>query len=161
MFSQDLKRLVSYSLRSFKLNSRNVEFSRSVDYNFFRFVVSLILKMVFKLDENLIKKMYFNEGNNSISSLLSNLLVFLVSRNQKEDLLVRKSNSMLKFFLRMFCLIFYQKPLYTHLVNELQTNLISVLSIKPTLLVFGCENKNVNSAFISRFLSRKLAQKYK
>ena len=161
MFSQDLKRLVSYSLKSFKLNSKNVEFSRSADYNFFRFIVCLILKMVFKFDENLLKNTYLNVSSNPSSKLFSNLLIFLISRNQKEDLLVRKSNSMLKFFLRMFCLMFYQKPLYSHLISELQVNLSAVLNSKPSLLVFGCENKNVNSAFISRFLSRKLAQKYK
>lgn len=160
-FSQDLKRLVSYSLKSFKLNSKNVEFSRSTDYNFFKFVVSLILKMVFKFDENLIKNLYFNASSSSSSELFSNLLVFLISRSQKEDLLIRKSNSMLKFFLRMFCLMFYQKPLYLHLISELQVNLSPILNSKPNLFIFGCENKNVNSAFISRFLSRKLAQKYK
>lgn len=160
-----MKRLISYSLRSFKLNYKNVEFSRSVDFNFFRFTALLILKLIFKFEEGVLKNAYFNSSGkltyNRRSSLIFNLLTFLTSRNRKEDLVIRKSTSAIKFFLRLFCLVFYQIPLYSYLANDLQSNLTSVLSVKPVLVILGCENKNVTSAFISRFLSRKLAQKYR
>ena len=51
-------------------------------------------------------------------------------------------------------------PLYNHLISSLKNNLFSLVGIKPSVVIFGCENKNVTSAFISRFLARKLAQKY-
>jgi len=35
------------------------------------------------------------------------------------------------------------------------------MNVKASVVVLGCENKNVTSVFISRFLARKLAQKYK
>lgn len=144
------------------MNTKNVEFTRSVDYNFFRFIVSLLLKLIFKFDDETLKKVYFNvNSNNRKSNLLFNLINFLVFRSRKEDLIIRKSSGTLKFFLRLFCLMFYQTPLYIHLMNDLKNNLFSMLGTRPTLLVYGCENKNVTSAFISRFLSRKLAQKYK
>lgn len=160
-----MKRLISYSLKSFRLNYKNVEFSRSVDYNFFRFTVLLILKLIFKFEEGVLKKAYLSSDSESHrtahSSLIFNLLSFLILRNRKEDLIVRKSTTVIKFFLRLFCLMFYQIPLYNYLVNDLKNNLFCVLNIRPTLVVLGCENKNVTSAFISRFLSRKLAQKYR
>ena len=162
LFSQDLKRLISYSLRSFRLNSKNVEFARSIDHTFFRFVVSLLLKLTFKMDDQLLKNLYVSGSNASRSStLISNIISFLVIRNYREDLVIRKSNNLLKFFLRLFCLSFYQIPLYNHLTSSLKNNLFSLVSIKPSVVIFGCENKNVTSAFISRFLARKLAQKYK
>lgn len=162
LFSQDLKRLISYSLKSFKLNAKNVEFVRSIDYNFFRFVVSLLLKLVFKLDENLLKRLYFNSGSdNRLANLLFNTISFLILRNRKEDLVIRKSHSLLKFFLRLFCLVFYQIPLYKNFTTDLKNNLFVIAGVKPSLLILGCENKNVTSNFISRFLARKLAQKYK
>jgi hypothetical protein len=149
-------------LKSFRLNTKNVEFVRSIDYNFFRFVVSLVLKLVFKLDESLLKRLYFNSGSNDrLADLLFNTISFLVFRNRKEDLVIRKSHNLLKFFLRLFCLVFYQIPLYKNFTSDLKSNLLSIVGVKPTLLVLGCENKNVTSNFISRFLARKLAQKYK
>lgn len=160
-----MKRLISYSLKSFKLNYKNVEFSRSTDFNFFRFTALLILKLIFKFEEGVLKNAYFK--NNTVSShgrhslLIFNLLTFLVSKNRKEDLIIRKSTSAVKFFLRLFCLTFYQIPLYNYLISDLKINLTRVLNVKPTLIILGCENKNVTSAFISRFLSRKLAQKYR
>lgn len=162
LFSQDLKRLISYSLKSFKLNTKNVEFVRSMDYNFFRFVVSLLLKLVFKLDENLLKRLYFNSGSDDrLANLLFNTISFLVLRNRKEDLVIRKSHNLLKFFLRLFCLVFYQIPLYKNFMGDLKNNLSTIVGVKPNLFILGCENKNVTSNFISRFLARKLAQKYK
>lgn len=160
-----MKRLISYSLKSFKLNYKNVEFSRSTDFNFFRFTALLILKLIFKFEDGVLKNAYFKNGINSISDrysfLIFNFLNFLLSRNRKEDLVVRKSTSAIKFFLRLFCLTFYQIPLYNYLISDLKGNLARVLNVNPTLVVLGCENKNVTSAFISRFLSRKLAQKYR
>lgn len=162
LFSQDLKRLISYSLKSFKLSTKNVEFVRSIDYNFFRFVVSLLLKLVFKLDENLLKRLYFNSSfDNRLANLLFNTISFLILRNRKEDLVIRKSYNLLKFFLRLFCLVHYQIPLYKNFIGDLKNNLSFIIGVKPSLLVLGCENKNVTSNFISRFLARKLAQKYK
>lgn len=162
LFSQDIKRLISYSLRSFKLNSKNVEFSRSVDYNFFRFVSVLVLKLIFKVDEQTLKNLSItglSATRNSV--LLDNIINFLILRNKKEDLIIKKSTNLVKFFLRLFCLTFYQTPLYKHVVNSLKNNLFFLTGSRPTIVVFGCENKNVTSAFISRFLARKLAQKYK
>lgn len=162
LFSQDLKRLISYSLRSFKLNSKNVEFTRSVDYSFFRFIVLLLLKLIFKIDGQMLKNLSISGLNvNRSSILVDNLINFLIIRNKKEDLILKKSNSLLKFFLRMFCLMFYQTSLYDHIVNSLKNNIFLIIHLKPIITVFGCENKNVTSTFISRFLSRKLAQKYK
>lgn len=162
LFSQDLKRLVSYSLRAYRLNAKNTEFARSVDYSFFRFIVSLLLKLLFKTDENLLRQIYFaNIVPNRKAILLSNIIGFLVFRSQKEDLLLKKSTSMLKFFLRLFCLMFYQIPLYNHLANELKFNLFSILKSRPYVSILGSENKNVTSNFISRFLARKLAQRYR
>lgn len=110
----------------------------------------------------MIKSLSVKGLNNSKNSILiDNIINFLIIRSTKEDLIMRKSNSLLKFFLRLFCLAFYQIPLYNHLVNSLKGNLFSLVGLKPSILVLGCENKNVTSAFISRFLSRKLAQKYK
>jgi len=162
LFSQDLKRIVSYSLRVFKISAKNVEFVRSFDYMFFRFVATLLLKLVHKLDENLLQQVYFKAGSNSRQAgLVSGVMDFLVLRGQKEDLTLKKSASLLKFFLRLFCLLFYQIPLYGYLINELRFDLFSVLGARPHVSVLGVENKNVTSSFISRFLARKLAQKYR
>jgi len=162
LFSQDLKRLISYSLKSFKMNHKNVEFSRSVDYAFFRFVVLLLLKLVFKLDDQTLRNISVPGLNvNRTSILIDNLINFLIIRNKKEDLIVKKSGSLVKFFLRFFCLTFYQIPLYKHITVSLKNNLFSLVGLRPSIMIFGCENKNVTSAFISRFLARKLAQKYK
>ena len=57
--------------------------------------------------------------------------------------------------------MFYQTPLYSHLVNDLKKKLFNIVKLQPSIVVLGCENKNVTSNFISRFLARKLAQKYK
>lgn len=160
-----MKRLISYSLKSFRLNYKNVEFSRSTDFNFFRFTALLILKLIFKFEGGILKNAYFKNSTNSVSDrysfLIFNFLNFLLSRNRKEDLVIRKSTSAVKFFLRLFCLTFYQIPLYNYLISDLKGNLARVLNVNPILVVLGCENKNVTSAFISRFLSRKLAQKYR
>jgi hypothetical protein len=161
LFSQDIKRLVSYSLKSFRLASKNVEFARSIDYNFFLFLLSLLLKLLFKLDDNSLKQVYFNNKYNRNSVLIHSILNFAILRNRREDLIVRKSATLLKFFLRTFCLMFYQTPLYNHLVGDLKRKLFNVVKLQPSIVVLGCENKNVTSNFISRFLARKLAQKYK
>lgn len=162
LFSQDLKRLVLYSLKSYKLGYKNVEFARSVDYSFFRLITLLLLKLVFKLDTKLLKDLSFNYSNTSrIPYLINNLIFFLVNRGKKEDLIIKRSNNLLKFFLRLFCLTFYQIPLYNHIINSLKNNLFLLLNTKVSVILFGCENKNVTSVFISRFLARKLAQKYK
>lgn len=161
LFSQDIKRLISYSLKSFRLTYKNVEFARSVDYNFFLFLFSLLLKLLFKLDDNSLKQIYFNSKYNRNSALINNILNFAVLRNKSEDLIARKSTTLLKFFLRTFCLMFYQTPLYSHLVNDLKKKLFNIVKLQPSIVVLGCENKNVTSNFISRFLARKLAQKYK
>jgi len=144
------------------LNTKNVEFSRSFDYLFFRFIVTLLLKLVYKLDEGLLQQVYLKDNISSRNALLiSNIVDFLILKSREEDLVLKKSNSMLKFFLRSFCLFFYQIPLYNHLVNELKSSLFRILKIRPYISVLGAENKNVTSSFISRFLARKLAQKYR
>ena len=161
LFSQDIKRLIAYSLKSFKLNTKSIEFARSTDYNFFRFLTTLILKLLFKVNENFFKYNHFTNNFDRNLLLFYNIIDFVTLRNEKEDLIIRKSNNKLKFFLRIYCLLFYQVPLYAHIVNNLKTNLFNVVKFRPEILVLGCENKNVTSNFISRFLARKLAQRYR
>lgn len=148
-------------MKCFRLNSRNVEFSRSFDQDFFSFLLVLLLKLVFKFNENSLQQLYLGNSTSRVSNILLNLISFLVLRGSKEDIVSRRLYSLLKFFLRVFSLIFYQLPLYKHLVKDLQVSLFSLSKIKPLVKILGCENKNVNSSFISRFLARKLAQKYK
>jgi len=141
---------------------KNIEFARSIDYAFFRFVVLLLLKLVFKLDGVMLRNLSTNDLNIAgVPSLINNVIAFLIDRNKKEDLIIKKSNNLLKFFLRFFCLTFYQIPLYNHIINSLKNNLFLLMNVKASVVVLGCENKNVTSVFISRFLARKLAQKYK
>ncbi len=161
LFSQDLRRLVSYSLKSFRLNFKNAEFARSTDYSFFRFLILLILKLLFKSSDKFFKYTYLKNLSDPSYTLFSSIINFLVLQNQKEDLVIRKSTHKLKFFLRLFSILFYQTPLYTHFTNTLKINIFNILKVYPKVVVFGAENKNVTSSFISRFLARKLAQKYK
>jgi hypothetical protein len=93
--------------------------------------------------------------------LISNILNFLSLRSSKEDLIVKKISTMARFFLRVYCLSFYQIPFYNHLVSPLKLNLFRILGNRVNISVLGVDNKNVNSIFISRFLARKLAQKYR
>lgn len=162
IFSQDLKRLISYSLRSFRLNHKNVEFTRSMDYDFFRFSTVLLLKLMFRCGDGLIRSVYLSkEPISKVGRLLQRLISFLFLRVNKEDLVLKRSINLTRLFLRVFCLTFYQIPLYNHIVKPLRIDLFSLLKLKPYISILGSENKNVTSIFISRFLARKLAQKYK
>ena len=99
--------------------------------------------------------------SNKKARLVSNMLDFLSLRSSKEDLVVKKISIMARFFLRVYCLSFYQIPFYNHLITPLKSDLFSILGSHTQINVLGIENKNVNSIFISRFLARKLAQKYR
>lgn len=163
-FSQDFKKLAIYSLRAFKQPSRNVEFSRSLNLDFFKFTILLVFKFFFKSQEAILQNSYIQGATsspNKMVKLISNILNFLSLRSSKEDLVLKKVSIMARFFLRIYCLSFYQIPFYNHLINPLKLNLFSMLGNHVQVSVLGVENRNVNSIFISRFLSRKLAQKYR
>lgn len=123
-----------------------------------------MFKLFFKSQEDILLNSYVQEASNSSNKtvkLISNLLDFLTTRSHKEDLVVKKISVMSRFFLRVYCLSFYQIPFYNYLINPLKLNLFSILGGHAQINVLGVENKNVNSVFISRFLARKLAQKYR
>jgi hypothetical protein len=151
-------------LKAFKQPSRNVEFSRSLNLDFFKFTILLIFKFFFKSQEEVIQSSYVSGAANSLNKkvkLISNILDFLSLRSSKEDLVVKKISTMARFFLRIYCLSFYQIPFYDHLITPLKSDLFSILGSYTQINLLGVENKNVNSIFISRFLARKLAQKYR
>lgn len=165
LFSQDFKRLAVYSLKTFKQNSRSAEFSRSANNNFFKFLTLLVFKLIFKTKSNLLQIAYLfpllNDSSDKVAKLLYKLVDFLVLKSQSEDLVIKKINNTIRFFLRFYCLAFYQIPLYQNLINNFKSNFSLFLNEKIQVVVLGVENKNVTSIFISRFLSRKLAQKYR
>jgi hypothetical protein len=124
----------------------------------------LIFKLLFRSQEEVLQNSYIQgavNSSNKVVRLISNMLDFLSLRSSKEDLIVKKISTMARFFLRVYCLSFYQIPFYNHLINPLKSNLFRISGSNIQVSILGVENKNVNSIFISRFLARKLAQKYR
>lgn len=164
--SYDIKRLSIYSLRVFSKSTRNVEFTRSIDSNFFKFSALLAFKLLHKSSNQVISNAYFlnpNANNNKakFSRLLNYIVSFIATRAEKNDLVLKKITGFTKFFLRFYCLFSYQTPLYRYLVSSLHANLKLISSFNPQIAIYGVDNRNVTSLFISRFLARKLAQRYK
>jgi len=161
-FSADLRRLIVYTLRTFKQTTKNAEFARSLNPDLFKFSILLVLRLFFRMDENLIQNVHSESTqNSSIATTVSNLVDFLLERSGNEDLIIRRISLVARFLLRMYTLGFYQVPLYTYIISPLRANLISILNTQPHLTLLGVENKNITSIFIARFLTRKLAQKYR